>query len=114
GPTSAERKFTARFRGTAIEARLSALIADPAYSEWGLIRNVLAHRQAPPRQHAVTVREAIGGGAVGDTQRASTTWKIMGGLVLDGRTTTTRRAWLAAGLTGCVKATEEFVSNYFP
>jgi hypothetical protein len=71
GPTLAERKFTARFGRTTVEARLSALIADPAYSEWGLIRNVLAHRQAPPRQHAVTVMETIGEGGGGG---APSTW----------------------------------------
>ena len=96
--------FTTSFSGTAIEARLSALVVDPKFDQWGRIRNVLAHRAQPPRRHDITV---------GRTTPDKTVWEITDGLTIDDKTTAFRRSWLAATLDECVTAAAAFVTANF-
>jgi hypothetical protein len=107
-------KFAARFAGKPVVLALSALVNDPALGDWHAIRNVLAHRAAPPRQHNVTIHEGASSGENAGT--TSSTWLINANLVvtLDEQTTSNRRAWLARHLTACVQATEYFVIETFP
>jgi hypothetical protein len=96
--------FTTNFCGTDIEAALSALIDDPTFSQWSLIRNILAHRSEPPRYHYVSV----GGGAPNRT-----VWEITGGIPIDDQTIASYRPWLATTLTGCIASAEAFVTTNF-
>ncbi len=99
-PTLTKNKFAAHFAGTPIEAALSALLADPTYENWRLIRNVLAHRTAPSRHHDLVLVTGRGGG-----QARSTKWQVIGGLVLNDQTTSENRTWLATQLAKCIQAT---------
>jgi hypothetical protein len=112
-PVLTKRKFATHFAGTPIEAVLSDLLADPIYKSWCDIRNVLAHRTAPPRHHFMVL--TVGGGS-GTSQVGSTTWQVTGGrgLVLNDQTTSDKRTWLAAQVARCILATESFVTINFP
>jgi hypothetical protein len=99
-----ESRFTTKFRGTVIEATLSALIADSNFKRWGLIRNVLAHRCEPPRHHYV---------ARGGTTPYKTNWEIIDGVSIDAQTTAAYRRWLATILADCITAAEAFVTAKF-
>lgn len=103
-PRKTKMSFTENFGGTAIEARLSALIGDPRFKRWGEIRNVLAHRCEPPRHHHLSV--------AGSTPRR-TDWEILDGLAIDDQTTASNRPWLATILGGCVTAAEAFATANF-
>ncbi len=104
-PNAALSKFSLCFPGTQIETRLSALIVDPNFKRWGLIRNVLAHRSAPARHHHMSV---------GSQAPHKTEWEISGGLTIDDRTTSKERPWLATMLAGCLEATADFARANFP
>jgi hypothetical protein len=115
-PTLTKKKFAIHFASTPVEAALSAfladLLADPTYKKWRLIRNALAHRTAPPRQHVTEL--GTGGGGGGTSQLGSTTWQVIGGLVLNDRTTSDKRKWLTEQLARSIQATESFVNINFP
>lgn len=111
-PILTKNKFAAHFPGTSVDLALSALLADPAYKNWRCIRNVLAHRTAPPRHHNLVL--ATGGGGGGTSQAGSTKWQVAGGLVLNDQTTSDNRIWLAEQLAKCIQASESFVSINFP
>lgn len=104
-PRQTQRCFTKRFPGTRIEAKLTALLADPSFERWGLVRNVLAHRSTPARHHHLNV---------GDERPDKTEWEVMGGIILDTQTTASRRPWLASTLTECVEAAAVFATADFP
>jgi hypothetical protein len=110
-PNLTMTKFTAHFAGTPVETALSTLLVDPTYKDWCLIRNVLAHRIAPPRHH---VMELTTGGGGKTSRSGATIWQVIGDLVLDDQTTSDKRTWLAAQLSECLEATESFVSINFP
>jgi hypothetical protein len=112
-PISTQRKYAAHFVGTSIDLELTSFIepnVDPAFQEWGLIRNVLAHRIAPSRRIHVSIHE---GPRPDTTPVRPTEWKIMGGLVLNERTTSDRRAWLAKTLVRLVNAADAFAQTHF-
>jgi hypothetical protein len=113
GPALAQKKFAAVFTGTPIDTAFSVLTSHPTYKQWNQIRNILAHRSTPPRNQAITVTATTDGGA-GTSTAGPTAWQIVGGLVLDNKMTTEKRAWLAQHLTECVRAIETFVSSNFP
>jgi hypothetical protein len=96
--------FAATFSRTAIEARLSGLVVDPKFDQWGRIRNILAHRSHPPRHHYVTL---------GRTAPDKTIWEITDGLTIDDQTTASRRSWLAAKVGECATAAAAFVTANF-
>ena len=100
----AKSAFAATFSRTAIEARLSALVVDPKFDQWGRIRNVLAHRSHPPRRHYVTL---------GRTAPDKTVWEITDGLTIDHQTTASRRSWLAAKLGECITGSCRFCNREF-
>jgi hypothetical protein len=103
-PATTKMRFTEKFGGTIIEARLAALIGDPQFKRWGGIRNVLAHRCEPPRHHHLSIG--------GSTPRR-TDWEIVDGLAIDDQTTASSRPWLATTLAGCVTAAEAFATANF-
>jgi len=110
-PAFTAKKFATHFVGASAQAALSGLVNDNMYVQWGLIRNVLAHRAAPPRLYEVSIHERTSGQ---NTSTSSTVWQIVGGLVLNETTTSLWRAWLATQLAVCVQATESFVNAKFP
>jgi hypothetical protein len=102
-PDVMRQKYSVYFPGSPVNSKFSALLDSPEYREWRDIRNILSHRQAPPRQHYV------GGSANG-----TATWQVLQGLVLNDVTTTARRTWLANEVAGCIHAAESFVNANFP
>jgi hypothetical protein len=112
-PNSTQRKYAIHFAGSSVDLELTSLIGpnvDPTFQEWGLIRNVLAHRIVPSRQIYASIHEGPG---LDTTPARPTEWKMMGGLVLDDRTTSDRRAWLAETLIRLVNAADAFVHTHF-
>jgi hypothetical protein len=104
-PKATQSRFTAHFPNTSIEARLSALLIDPKFERWGLIRNVLAHRAAPARHHHMHI---------GSSSPDTTDWEILDGIALNEQTTASERPWLATTLTDCVVAMADFATVNFP
>jgi hypothetical protein len=112
-PGKTQQKYAAHCAGSPLDAVLSGLVAskaDPAYRNWGRIRNVLAHRAAPGRIQHAHIHE--GPGAV-PTPDQPAEWKMLGGLTLDERTTADRRKWLAGALAQCVRAADAFTQTHF-
>jgi hypothetical protein len=103
-PKATQSRFTDHFSNTSLEAKLSALLIDPKFERWGLIRNVLAHRAAPARHHHMHI-----GGSSPD----KTDWEILDGIALNEQTTASERPWLAKTLTGCVVAAADFATANF-
>jgi hypothetical protein len=104
-PNTTKNRFTTCFPGTPIEVKFSSLIADQNFERWGLIRNVLAHRSAPPRHHHISV---------GSNAPDKTDWEVIGGLALNDQTAASNRSWLATTLTDCVEAAAAFATSNFP
>lgn len=113
-PQVTRDKFAAHFPGTDIELQFSSLLADETFRNWGLIRNVLAHRSAPPRHYKNNVTATPTGLVVGSATQSESTWQIVsGGLTLNNRTTRDKRMWLATRLSSCVRGVEAFVTTNF-
>lgn len=109
-PAVVRDRFAGQFPGAAVTASFAGLVIHGTFKEWSDIRNVLAHRQAPPRDHYVSVNE---GPQEGANDADWTAWRVLGGLALNDRTTTDKRVWLAGQLTDCVLAAKQFVMANF-
>ncbi|HEV2186168.1 MAG TPA: hypothetical protein VGR70_03110 [Stellaceae bacterium] len=103
-PKATQTRFAAHFPNTSIEARLTAMLVDPKFERWGLIRNVLAHRAVPARHHHMRV---------GSSSLDTTDWEILDGIALNAQTTASERPWLATTLTDSVVATPDFATVNF-
>ena len=91
-PATATR-LTRVFAGTEIGARMTALVADPTFVEWGKARNHLAHRASPARLFFV-----------GGEPRPAAWWELQ----IDSALTRTRLDWLVTTLNDLLVATDAF------
>jgi hypothetical protein len=91
--------YATAFPGDPILAALKTVITDPAYVELRDVRNVLSHRSAPGR----TIHVAIG------EEPAPDQWKLEN-IILDEKTTATRRSRIAKVLTEATEAFQKFAS----
>jgi hypothetical protein len=91
--------------------KLGGLLSDPAWNDWKLVRNTLAHRSAPPRQVQVHIQDwALG--QPPDPPPASTKEVYWLGRLLEPDTTIQRREQLARWVDELLTAYERFLQRH--
>ena len=80
------------------------------FQEWTKVRNVLAHRTAPPRNY--TVYAGIGGPP--GTKPTETSSRLPEIGTIDALTTRTRWTWLIEELIVLLEAAEKFATRMIP
>lgn len=107
------QRFESRFGEEQLPQALRETLDADEYDEWRSVRNVLAHREAPLRHHAigtgVTRAGSAGSGRV--IPGGQTTWHARG-IPLNTDTTPTRRAWLVTQLEALLAAADAFVAEH--
>ena len=99
--------FLTAFANEAITTELKRVAADPMLEDWGIIRNILAHRAAPAR-----LLYASYGSPVPDPPAE---WKIDSNrtIPIDEHLTPPRLTWLVDTLAKLVVAVDEFTQRHF-
>jgi hypothetical protein len=93
------QKFVKGFPSEGISAAMNTLNGDADYVIWKELRNIMAHRAAPPR------RFHLGGTTDGLTI-------LEQGIEINNTTTSIRRAWLAATVERLLTETESLVMRH--
>jgi hypothetical protein len=101
-PKSTACAFSKAFSGDSFADLLSRLTDLDDFREWNDIRNVLAHRCAPPRR---LFRD------VGATERVPRAPIWLPGITLDQQTTVRKRSWLAATMRELLESAERFTAS---
>jgi len=91
---------------------LESVLSEPKMKEWRSIRNVLAHRAAPPRNIYVGVSTGGQPDPSTDFFHVESRLKVLG--ALDEWTTTTRLEWLNKQLGVLLRAAEDFADSKIP
>src|SRR4030095_3646238 len=104
-PDTTSAAFNSKFPNENITSDIASLISSNEFKFWKEIRNILAHRSNPGRDHKVTL---------GSSTRVEpvTLWRI--GIPIDITTTAERRKWLADNLNKLLELAHEFVKRNFP
>ncbi|MDP9311948.1 MAG: hypothetical protein M3R24_13870 [Chloroflexota bacterium] len=100
-------KFLKHYPHDLLPATLDEVRKSTEYKEWSDIRNVLAHRILPARQHTVAFH------LLQQSSSHDVSW-MQGGIPLDLNTTAFRRVWLAKVISELVQAADEFTRAHFP
>jgi hypothetical protein len=99
-PSNAQKKFTIHFNGDAINAVLAAILGDSDYTEFKIVRNVLAHRTAPGRIVYASTGTA-----------PPPEWKL-GGILIDEHTLVKRRANASRMLIALLESAARFTEDH--
>ncbi len=98
-PKSTATHFALAFPTEPLTKALEQLNKDQAFKDWKDVRNVLAHRLAPGRQHFV-----------GGSQHGNAVW--LTGIKIDTATTVSRRTWLVETLGRLMEAADLFTAMH--
>jgi len=105
-PASAHSIFSNAFPNDKITLALDNILQSSTYKEWRTIRNILAHRSAPPRGFSVSISVgATGSGLAGSADWASN-------VQLDDTLCSSRRAWLSGEVKNLIDGCSDFASQY--
>lgn len=91
-----------KLSGDQMTSTLRAVLDSSEYDQWKDIRNLLIHREAPPR----LIRLSVGGSSGSDDL-----W--VEDIPVNARTTRSRREWLSATMASLLCATDEFTARHF-
>lgn len=120
-PGRTANRFQAAFPGSDISDVVSNVVKSNSFTEWKLVRNILAHRSTPgrhisvelaPEQFTITDSPESPPPAPSPTQqqRRTDVWKLQG-LSIDEDLTSGRRAWIAGVLADLMQSARRFVDD---
>jgi hypothetical protein len=93
--------FGRRFPNDPLESTTKRLFDSQEFQRWAEIRNMLAHRSHPGRAIYASI---------GSAPEKPTEW--VKDIVIDVKTTRSRRTWLSTGITELLNAAETFVAAH--
>jgi hypothetical protein len=103
---STRNKFINYYLNESITSTLDQLKDKSEFKEWCDVRNVLAHRLMPARQIKVTIFPIR-------SDPLEQEVSILNKVVIDNKTTFSRRKWLSQTLSDLYSAVDEFAKKYF-
>ena len=103
-PEKLKDKMTVGFPADSITGALVALLSSAEFKDWKKIRNTLAHRSAPSRSMFASMHG----------KPPPALWNLGGaGIVLDEKTTGSRRVWLAGVVQSIMREMDGFIVRQF-
>jgi hypothetical protein len=102
-PDKTTKQFKQAFSNASVTTALDKLITTQEFKEWKRIRNIIAHRLLP------ATTEYVSNDPV-SPKLLAVTW--LDNIILDTKTTTVRRAWLAGILSELLDATDKLTATY--
>ena len=99
-PVTVQKMYSQKYPQEQITKEVQVTITSATFVEWMRIRNIIIHRNMPPRRIYAFV---------GTDESKSSELSI--GLSLDSNTTVSRLSWLRNSLNGMLSATADFIRN---